>query len=129
MSIKKEVVVAEKGPKPIGPYSPGICTESYLFVSGTIGIDPTTGEFTTGGIEVQTRQALKNLASILESGNSSLANVVKTTVFMVDLSEFSKMNAIYAEFFPEAPPARSTLQVGALPAGAAVEIEAIAVVG
>lgn len=128
MSSKKQVIITEKGPKPIGPYSPGIRTEDLLFVSGTLGVDPTTGKFPPGGIAAQTRQVLVNLTSILEAGGSSIADVVKTTVFMADLTEFSKMNAIYAEFFTQAAPARSTVQVAALPAGAAIEIEAIAIV-
>ena len=126
-SVRREVLVTEKAPKAIGPYSVGIRTENLVFVSGTIGIDPKTGEFAPGGIEAETRQVLQNLRSVLEAGGSSLDRVVKTTVFLRDIDEFSKMNAIYAEFFPKDPPARSTFQVAALPKGAAVEIEAVAV--
>jgi 2-iminobutanoate/2-iminopropanoate deaminase len=97
-----------------------------IFASGSLGIDPATGEFVPGGVEEQTRQALKNLAQVLLAGGGNLETVVKTTVFMQDLSEFSNMNAVYAEFFPTDPPARSAVQVAALPKGAAVEIEAIA---
>lgn len=125
---KREVLIADKAPRAIGPYSLGIRTQGLIFASGTIGVDPSTGEFVPGGVEAETRQTLKNLANILESGGSSLDLVVKTTVFMRDLSEFAKMNAVYAEFFGDEPPARSTIQVVALPKGAAVEIEAVAVV-
>jgi len=99
-----------------------------VFTAGTLGIDPDTSDLIPGGIEAETRQALINLAIVLQSGGSSLDLVVKTTVFMQDLSEFDKMNAIYGEFFKQDPPARSTVQVAALPKSALVEIEAIAVV-
>jgi 2-iminobutanoate/2-iminopropanoate deaminase len=127
-SRERKVVVAEGAPKAIGPYSVAIRTEGLVFVSGTIGVDPATGEFAVGGIEGQTRQALKNLGEVLKAGGSSLEQVVKTTVFMQDMSEFALMNAVYAEFFPNESPARSTVEVAALPKAAAVEIEAIALV-
>jgi 2-iminobutanoate/2-iminopropanoate deaminase len=125
---KREVLIADKAPRAIGPYSLGIRAHGLIFASGTIGVDPSTGEFVPGGVEAETRQTLLNLANILESGGSSLDLVVKTTVFMRDMGEFAKMNAVYAEFFGDEPPARSTIQVVALPKGAAVEIEAVAVV-
>jgi len=125
----REVLIVDKAAKPIGPYSLGIRVSGLVFTSGTLGIDPKTGDLTPGGIEAETRQALLNLANILEAGGSSLELVVKTTVFMRDLSEFSKMNSIYATFFTEEPPTRSTVQVAALPKGAAVEIEAVSIVG
>jgi 2-iminobutanoate/2-iminopropanoate deaminase len=125
-NIKRSVITTDKAPKAIGPYSAGISTEAMIFASGSLGLDPATGEFVPGGIEAQTRQALKNLEQVLLVGGASLATVVKTTVFMQDLSEFGKMNAVYAEYFPTDPPARSTVQVAALPKGAAVEIEATA---
>jgi len=127
-SRKRKVVVAEGAPKAIGPYSVAIRTEGLIFVSGTIGVDPATGEFVAGGVESQTRQVLKNLGEVLKAGDSSLGQVVKTTVFMQDMSEFALMNAVYAEFFQDESPARSTVEVAALPKGAAVEIEAIALV-
>jgi 2-iminobutanoate/2-iminopropanoate deaminase len=125
-NIKRSVITTDKAPKAIGPYSAGISTETMIFASGSLGLDPATGEMVPGGIEEQTRQALINLEQVLLAGGASLATVVKTTVFMQDLSEFGKMNAVYAEFFPTDPPARSAVQVAALPKGAAVEIEAIA---
>jgi len=125
---ERKVVAAEGAPKAIGPYSVAIRTENLVFASGTIGVDPATGEFAAGGVEGQTRQLLKNLGEVLKAGGSSLEQVVKTTVFLQDMSEFTLMNAVYAEFFPNDPPARSTVEVAALPKGAAVEIEAIALV-
>jgi 2-iminobutanoate/2-iminopropanoate deaminase len=127
-SRKRKVVVAEGAPKAIGPYSVAIRTDGLVFASGTIGVDPATGEFVAGGVEEQTRQALKNLGEVLKAGGSSLEQVVKTTVFLQKMSEFTLMNAVYAEFFPREAPARSTVEVAALPKGAAVEIEAIALV-
>jgi 2-iminobutanoate/2-iminopropanoate deaminase len=126
---KREVLIVEKAPDPVGPYSLGIRADGLVFVSGTIGIEPATGEFAQGGIRAQTRQALENLAMILKSGGSSLDLVLKTTVFLQNMDEFGEMNAVYAEFFKHDPPARSTVEVSALPAGAAFEIEAIALVG
>jgi 2-iminobutanoate/2-iminopropanoate deaminase len=125
---KREVLTPDKAPEALGPYSLGIRTQSLVFVSGTIGKDPATGEFAPGGVAAETRQVLQNITHILESGGTSLDLVVKTTVFMQDLNEFATMNAVYAEFFGADPPARSTIQVSALPGGAAVEIEAVAVV-
>jgi 2-iminobutanoate/2-iminopropanoate deaminase len=126
MSSTRNVVVTDKAPAAIGPYSAAIGTDSFVFASGSLGIDLASGEFAEGGIEGQTRQALKNLEQVLLAGGASMDSVVKTTVFMADMSEFGRMNAIYAEFFPNQPPARSTVQVAALPKNAAVEIEAIA---
>lgn len=128
MTTKRDVITSEKAPAAIGPYSVGIRAGAFLFVSGTLGMDPETGALVEGGVEGETRQALKNLANILAAGGASLASVVKTTVFMQDLAEFPRMNAIYGEAFSQAPPARSTVQVAALPKNAAVEIEAIAII-
>jgi 2-iminobutanoate/2-iminopropanoate deaminase len=126
-SSVRERVVAADAPQPIGPYSVGIRTGEMVYTAGMAGVDPLTGKLVPGGIEAETRQTLKNLASILEAGGSSMPQVVKTTVFLQDMREFSRMNAVYAEFFPSEPPARSTVQVAALPLGARVEIEAVAV--
>lgn len=125
---KKDVIIAENAPKAIGPYSVAIRTGGLIFVSGTLGVDAETGELVAGGIDAQTRKVLENLTNVLEAGGSSLDRVVKTTVFLQDMGEFPKMNAIYAEFFMQDPPARSTIEVAALPLAAAVEIEAIATV-
>jgi 2-iminobutanoate/2-iminopropanoate deaminase len=122
----KEVVTSENAPKAIGPYSPAIKAGPFVFVSGQLGIVPASGNLAEGGVEAETRQALTNLRSLLEAAGSGLINVVKTTVFLRDINEFSRMNAVYAEFFTENMPARSAFQVAALPRAAAVEIEAIA---
>ena len=100
--------------------------DGLLFTAGQIPLDPATGQLVEDGIEAQTRQSLANLQAILEAAGSSLADVVKVTVFLIDMTEFKAMNGIYAQFFPDSPPARSAVQVGALPLGARVEIEAIA---
>jgi len=123
--MKKEIIT-ENAPKAIGPYSIGIVFDKFVFTSGQIGIDPKNGELVSGGVISETRQALLNLQTILECGNSSLENVLKTTVFLRDINDFKLMNEIYSEFFHDIPPARSAVQVAALPKGAAVEIEAIA---
>jgi 2-iminobutanoate/2-iminopropanoate deaminase len=124
---QKEVVIAKDAPKAIGPYSVGICAHPWVFCSGQAGIDPKTGELVPGGVEAETHQTLLNLKNVLEAAGSSLNQVVKTTVFLRDIADFSRMNAVYAEFFSGKPPARSTIQAAALPKGAAVEIEAIAI--
>jgi 2-iminobutanoate/2-iminopropanoate deaminase len=122
----KQVIQAEQAPKPIGPYSAGVQLGQLIFTAGQLGIDLQTGNLVAGGIQAETRQALTNLKAILEAGGSGLDQVVKTTVYLKDMNEFGQMNAIYAEFFTDNPPARSTVQVAALPKGGAVEIEAIA---
>jgi len=122
----KKIIQTEKAPKAIGPYSQAIRTESIVFTAGQLGLDPVTGELAAGGIEEQTRQALTNLKNVLEAADSGLAYVVKTMVFLQDMGDFPKMNAMYAEFFRENPPARSTVAVAALPKGGLVEIEAVA---
>lgn len=127
-SHKKEVIKTDKAPKALGPYSAGIKSGRFIFTAGQIGLIPETGELAAGGIEAETRQVFKNLQAILEEAGSSLDQVVKTTVFLQDMNEFSLMNAVYGQFFSEDFPARSTVQVGKLPKGALVEIEAIAMV-
>ena len=122
----KEIVITDKAPKAIGPYSQAIRTENLVFTAGQIGLDPAAMEIVKGGVEAETRQVLTNLRHVLESADSGLNFVVKTTVFLQDMNDFAKMNAIYAEFFPENAPARSTVQVAGLPKGALVEIECVA---
>jgi len=122
----RTVIVPEGGAKPLGPYSPGIRAGRLVFASGTIGMDPKTSSLVEGGVAAETRQALANLGKVLEAGGSSLGSVMKTTVFMTNLQEFATMNEVYGEVFDREPPARSTIQVAALPGGASVEIEAIA---
>lgn len=125
---KKQIVVAEKAPKAIGPYSAGVSTGCLVFTAGQLGIDPEIGKLVEGGIQTQTRQALTNLSAVLEAAGSSLGQVLKTTVFLQDISEFSQMNEVYGTFFTEDFPARSAIQVAALPLEASVEIEAVALV-
>lgn len=122
---KKEVVITEKA-KAVGPYSVGVKAGDFVFCSGQLGLDPATGNLVEGGVEAEARQALKNLGVILEAAGSSLDRVVKTTVFLRDMNDFARMNAVYAEVFNSEPPARSAVQVAALPRGGAVEIEAVA---
>lgn len=124
--MTRTVVITDKAPKAIGPYSVAIQTADMVFCSGQVAFDPTTGEIVQGGVEAETRQVLTNLKNVLEAAGTDLAHVVKTTVFLRDMADFPKMNAIYAEFFIENPPARSTVAVAGLPRGVAVEIEAIA---
>ena len=122
----KKIISTEKAPKAIGPYSQAILLENLVFTAGQVGLDPATMELVEGGIEAQTRQVLTNLQHVLESADSGLNFVVKTTVFLQDLRDFATMNSVYAEFFSDNPPARSTVQVAALPKGALVEIECVA---
>ena len=122
----KKIVSTGKAPKAIGPYSQAIRTENLVFTAGQVGLDPATMEIVEGGIEPQTRQVLTNLKNVLEAADSGLNFVVKTTVFLQSMRDFTNMNAIYSEFFPENPPARSTVEVAGLPKGALIEIECVA---
>lgn len=122
----KKVIKTPNAPAAIGPYSVGISTGNLIFTAGQIGLDPKTGQMVEGGVEAEARQALINLKAILEAGGSGLEKVVKTTVFLKDMADFAKVNAVYAEFFVENPPARSAVAVAALPKNALVEIEAVA---
>lgn len=125
MMAKKEVVVCADAPKPIGPYSVAIKVGDLVFTAGQTGLDPKTNELAPGGIEAETRQVLTNIQHVLEAAGTSLDRVVKTTVFLRDMNDFSKMNAIYAEFFNLVYPARTTVQA-IVPRNGAVEIEVIA---
>lgn len=124
--VDKKVVFTDKAPKAIGPYSQAIRTPAFIYTAGQVGLEPASGELVDGGIEAQTRQVLSNLKHVLEAAGSGLERVVKTTVFLKDMNDFAKMNAIYAESFSENPPARSTIAVAGLPKGALVEIEVVA---
>lgn len=125
---EKQIITTDKAPKALGPYSVANRVGNMVFASGQLGLDPATNDFVPGGIEAETRQALTNLRAVLAAAGASLSQVVKTTVFLRDMADFPRMNAVYGEFFTENFPARSTVQVAALPKGGAVEIEAIAVV-
>jgi 2-iminobutanoate/2-iminopropanoate deaminase len=126
MNDMKETIHTVGAPKPVGPYSQGIRAGGFLFASGQIPLNPSTGELVRGSIEEQTRQVLENLKQVLAAGGSSLEKVVKTTVFLSDLRDFEEMNAVYAQYFGDLPPARSTVQAAALPKGVDVEIDLIA---
>jgi 2-iminobutanoate/2-iminopropanoate deaminase len=123
----KTVISTAEAPAAIGPYAQGIAAGPFVFCSGQIPLDPATGQLVSGTVAVRTERALKNLAAVLRAHGIGLDHVVKTTVFLTDLAEFEEMNSAYAKFFPKQPPARSTIQVAALPKGANVEIEAVAV--
>ena len=127
--MTKTIIATEKAPAAVGPYSQGVQVGNLLFTAGQGGVDPTTGHLVEGGIEAETRQTLENLGAILRTAGSSRSQVVKTTVFLQDIADFQAMNRVYAEFFGSDPPARTTVQVAALPLGILVEIEAVAIVG
>ena len=122
-----KVINTKNAPAAIGPYSQAIEVNGFVFASGQIPIDPTTGEFVEGGIQEQTRQALTNASNILKQAGTDLAHVVKTTVFLSSIADFAAMNEIYAQFFTEPYPARSAVAVKDLPKGALVEVEVLAV--
>jgi len=126
--LTKQIIISDKAPKALGPYSVANRVGNLVFTAGQLGLDPQTGELVLGGIEAETRQALTNIRNVLEAAGSSLEQVVKTTVFLRDMNDFGRMNTIYGQFFTENYPARSTVQVAALPKGGAVEIETVALV-
>jgi 2-iminobutanoate/2-iminopropanoate deaminase len=128
MDANRQTISTEKAPQAIGPYSQAIKAGHILYTSGQIGLDPKTGVLVEGGVEAETRQALENLNQILSSAETDLQSVLKTTVFLQDINDFTRMNTVYAEFFKDQPPARSAVQIAALPKGAAVEIEAVALI-
>ena len=124
----KQAISTPQAPAAIGPYSQAIRVGNLLFTSGQIPIEPSAGVFVEGGIKEQTRQSLSNVQAILQKEGLSMANVIKTTVFMADMNDFADMNAVYAEFFAEPYPARSAVAVKSLPKGALVEIEVVATI-
>ncbi len=123
---EKTIVVAPKAPKALGPYSAAVKVGQFIYCSGQTGLNPVTNELAEGGIQAQTRQVLDNLKSVLEAAGTDLSHVVKTTVFLKDMADFQVMNGIYGEYFTESFPARSTIQVAALPKNGLVEIEVVA---
>jgi 2-iminobutanoate/2-iminopropanoate deaminase len=122
----KQIVSTEQAPKAIGPYSQAVVAGGFIFASGQIPFDPSTGEFVQGGVAEQTEQVLKNLTAVLSAAGASLADVIKTTVFLADMGDFAVMNEVYGRYFTENPPARATVQAARLPRDARVEIEVIA---
>ncbi len=124
----RQPVSAPDAAKPIGPYSPGIRAGNLLFLSGQVGFDPSTGVLVEGDITAQTDQVMRNIGALLKAAGADFTHVVRTTVFLADMNEFAAMNAVYGRYVVDPPPARSTVQVAALPRNARVEIDAIAVV-
>jgi 2-iminobutanoate/2-iminopropanoate deaminase len=127
--MQRDCISTTDAPGAIGPYSQAVATGNFVFCSGQVPLEPASGALVDGDVRAQTRRALENLSGVLNAAGSSLAQVVKTTVFLVAMSDFAAMNEVYAEFFPGDPPARSTIAVAELPKGARVEIEAIALRG
>lgn len=127
--MSKKQIITSRAPAAIGPYSQGISAGNLVFISGQLPIDAKTGKLLEGSIADQTRLIMRNIEVIAEEAGASLANIVKTTIFLTDLSNFQEVNSAYGSFFSEAPPARATVQVSALPLGASVEIEAVVVIG
>ena len=124
--MSRRPVTTAGAPAAIGPYSQGIATDGLVFCSGQLGLDPATGDLVEGGVEAEAERALRNLAAVLDSAGLAMADVVKTTIFLADMADFATVNAVYQRHVPDPPPARSTVQVAALPKGGRVEIEAIA---
>ena len=125
---EKQVIIPEGGAKPMAPYSPGIRYGELLFTAGQIGLDPATDKLVPGGVEAEARQSLENLGKILKAGGAGFDSLLKVTVFLADMNDYAAVNAIYGDYVGEHPPARSAVQVVALPGGARVEIEAVAAV-
>lgn len=125
----RQIVQTKQAPDAIGPYSQAVIANGFVFTSGQIPIDPATGQFVSGGIAEQTQQVLKNLTAVLEAAGTGLQQVVKTTVYLADMQDFTAMNEVYAKFFSAQPPARSTVQAARLPKDARVEIDVVALAG
>ncbi len=125
----KQAVLSKKAPAPIGPYSQAVRVGDWLYISGSLGIDPATGQFVPGDAAAQARRALENMGHVLAAAGATFDHVVKTTVFMADMDDFVPVNAVYGEFFTGTPPARSAVQAARLPKDAFVEIEAVAYLG
>jgi 2-iminobutanoate/2-iminopropanoate deaminase len=124
--MSRQAVATAGAPAAIGPYSQGIDADGLVFCSGQLGLDPATGDLVEGGVEAQAERALRNLQAVLDAAGATFDDVVKTTIFLVDIADFAAVNAVYATFMPDPPPARSTVGVAALPKGGRVEVEAIA---
>lgn len=125
VTVKRRIQTAG-APAAVGPYSQGIASGDLLFCAGQVGLDPLTGDLVAGGVAAETERALRNLSAVLDAAGCTYADVLKTTCFLADIADFAVFNEVYARFFPDPPPARSTFAVAALPKGARVEVEAIA---
>jgi 2-iminobutanoate/2-iminopropanoate deaminase len=126
MTSKREIISTTNAPAAVGPYSQAVRVGQFIYTAGQIALIPGTGKLIEGGIEAQTRQVLQNLSNVLEAAGSNLENVIKSTIFVTNLADFGQINEVYGTFFKKDPPARSTVQVAALPLGANVEIEVVA---
>ncbi|OGN82119.1 MAG: reactive intermediate/imine deaminase [Chloroflexi bacterium GWC2_73_18] len=124
--MTRQQIATGGAPAAVGPYSQAIAADGWVFCAGQLGLDPASGSLVEGGVAAQAERALQNLAAVLDAAGATMADVVKTTVFLADIGDFAAVNEVYAPFFPDPPPARSTFAVGALPRGARIEIEAIA---
>jgi len=129
MTLKREIVSTADAPAAIGPYSQAVRVGDLIYTAGQVPLVPGTGKLVEGDIKVQTRQVIQNLSHVLSAAGSSLAQVVKTTIFLADMADFAAVNEVYGSFFKSDPPARSTVQVSALPLGARIEVEVVAVIG
>lgn len=127
MPPKQEIISTPHAPAAVGPYSQAVRVGDFIFTAGQIALMPETGQLVEEGIEAQTKQVMQNLTKVLEAAGSNLSHIVKTTIFVTDIADFARVNAVYGSFFATEPPARSTVQVAALPLGAQVEIEAVAI--
>ena len=127
--MKKESVLSDRAPAPVGPYSQAVKAGGFLFLSGQVALNPATGKMVDGDVVAHTRQIMANLEAVLAAAGVSLADVVKTTIFLTDMGDFGAVNEVYGEYFTEDPPARSCVQVAALPMGVPIEIEMIAILG
>ena len=123
---KKQIVSTDLAPKAIGPYSQAVRAHGFVFLSGQIPLDPATGQMIDGDIVAQTKRVMENLDAVLSAAGTSFGKVVRSTIFLVDLGDFAKVNEVYGSYFPSEPPARATVQVAALPRGARVEIDLVA---
>ena len=127
--MPKQVISTDQAPQAVGAYSQGIIAGGFVFTAGQVPLVPGTSSLREGGIEAQTRQVMDNISGVLDAAGSSLEQVVKTTVYLADINDFAAFNAVYGSYFAESPPARTTIQAGALPIGALIEIEAVALLG
>ena len=127
--MRKQIIQTSDAPQAIGPYSQAVRVGNFVFLSGQIPLDPTSGKIVEGDIVVQTRRVMENLGAVLRAAGAGFPEVVKTTIFLADLAHFSQVNEVYGGYFPSEPPARATVQVGALPRGVLIEIDMIAHIG
>jgi len=125
----KKIILTQNAPAPIGPYSQAVESGNFLFCSGQIAIDPASGQVLTGDLKIQTEQVMKNIDAVLKAGGLSFRHVIKTTIYLTNMADFTTVNEIYGKYFPEQPPARSTVAVAGLPKGVNVEIEVLAAKG